>query len=216
LIKDFEEQRNNMVETQIIARGVRDLLVIQAMRTVPRHKFVDENLLFDAYKDYPLPIGNGQTISQPYMVAVMTELLELKGGEKVLEVGTGSGYQAAVLAEIVNYVYSVERIPELANRARNILKELHYNNIFIKTGDGTLGWEEFAPYDGIIVTAGAPSVPMTLFEQLKEGERLVIPIGGGFEQVLTLIKKVDGKLEKMDFFGCVFVRLVGKYGWHGA
>jgi len=174
--RDFEQQRELMVKTQIIAREIKDPLVIQAMKRVPRHMFVDESLIYDAYGDYPLPIGEGQTISQPFMVASMTEQLELTGGEKVLEIGTGSGYQSAVLAEIVREVYTVERIEPLAERAKKILDELGYKNVYISVGDGTLGLPGYSPYDAIIVTAASPDVPPPLFEQLKEGGRMVIPI----------------------------------------
>ncbi|HIE52022.1 MAG TPA: protein-L-isoaspartate(D-aspartate) O-methyltransferase, partial [Armatimonadetes bacterium] len=171
-------EREAMVERQIRARGVRDPRVLEAMRQVPRHKFVLPSLQAQAYQDTPLPIGLDQTISQPYMVALMTELLELKGPEKVLEVGTGSGYQAAILAELAEQVYTIERIPELAAAARQRLQELGYHNVTVRVGDGTLGWPEEAPFEAIIVTAGGQTVPPALKEQLAEGGRLVIPVGG--------------------------------------
>ncbi len=210
--RDFEQQRELMVKTQIIARGIKDPLVIEAMRKVSRHMFVDESLVYEAYGDYPLPIGEGQTISQPYMVASMTEQLELKGGEKVLEIGTGSGYQSAVLAEIVKEVYTVERIEPLAKQAKEILDGL-YNNIHVSFGDGTLGLPEYSPYDAIIVTAASPDVPPPLFEQLKEGGRLVIPISDYLGQILVRVSKKGGKEIRKKLYGCVFVPLVGEYGY---
>lgn len=211
--RDFEQQRELMVKTQIIARGIKDPLVIEAIRKVSRHMFVDESLVYEAYGDYPLPIGEGQTISQPYMVASMTEQLELKGGEKVLEIGTGSGYQSAVLAEIVKEVYTVERIEPLAKQAKEILDGLGYNNIHISFGDGTLGLPECSPYDAIIVTAASPDVPPPLFEQLKEGGKLVIPISDYLGQILVRVSKKGGKEIREKLYGCVFVPLVGEYGY---
>lgn len=211
---DFDLIRKRMVDEQLIGRGISDKFVLDAFRKVPRHRFIDNEYLESAYGDFPLPIGNSQTISQPYMVALMTECLALKGNEKVLEIGTGSGYQMAILAEIAREVYSVERIGELADNAKKILDRLGYVNYKISVGDGTLGWEEYAPYDGIIVTAGAPGIPESLVRQLKEGGRLVIPIGSsGFGQVLTIVEK-QGKAVKMkEVCGCVFVPLIGKEGW---
>ncbi len=213
--KYFDEKRKEMVEFQIKRRGVKDPLVLKAMLKVKRHLFVPENLRKEAYEDYPLPIGEDQTISQPYMVAIMTELLELRGGERVLEIGTGSGYQTAILAEIAEEVYSVERLESLAFRAKKLLDKLGYLNIKIKVGDGSEGWEEFSPYDAILVTAGAPDVPEPLFKQLKEGGRLVIPIGGRFSQVLVRVRKIKGEKEVEEFFDCAFVPLIGKYGFGG-
>jgi len=210
---DFEKLRRKMVETQLIPRGIKDKKVIEAFLIVPREKFVSENLKEFAYDDTPLPIGEGQTISQPYIVALMTELLQLKGGEKVLEIGTGSGYQAAILSEIGCDVYSVERIPSLATRAGKILQQLGYI-VKIKIGDGTLGWEEYAPYDGIIVTAAGPRTPQSLLTQLKEGGRIVMPVGDMYLQELIRITKVKGKFIKENFGGCQFVPLKGKEGWN--
>jgi protein-L-isoaspartate(D-aspartate) O-methyltransferase len=211
--RDFEQQRELMAKTQIIARGIRDPLVIEAIKRVPRHLFVEESLVYESYGDYPLPIGEGQTISQPYMVASMTEQLELQGGEKVLEIGTGSGYQAAVLAEIVKEVYTVERIESLTKRAKVVLDGLGYKNVFISVGDGTLGLPDHSPYDAIIVTAASPAIPPPLFEQLKEGGRLVIPISDYFGQILVKVHKKDGKEIRERLYGCVFVPLVGEYGY---
>lgn len=210
---DYELARNRMVEQQIIARGISDPLVIKAMKKVPRHLFVDEGLRSRAYDDYPLPIAYGQTISQPYIVALMTEALKLKGKEKVLEIGTGSGYQSAVLAEIVDTVYSVERIPGLAKKSREILDSLGYYNVIIKVGDGTYGWKDKAPFDAILVTAAAPSVPEPLIEQLKEGGRLIVPVGDIFSQELVLVKKEGGRVKQSSYGGVRFVKLIGDYGW---
>lgn len=213
---DFGELRASMVNEQIIARGIIDQKVIDAFRNVPRERFVPAEFADIAYSDCPLPIGEAQTISQPYMVAIMTELLGLKGGERVLEIGAGSGYQAAILAEIAGEVYSVERLKNLAEHAKQVLRELGYDNFAIRTGDGTLGWEEHSPYDGIIVTAGSPGVPDSLVRQLKDGGRLVIPVGGEYAQVLTVVTKKGSFVEKKQICGCVFVPLVGKEGWSEA
>jgi protein-L-isoaspartate(D-aspartate) O-methyltransferase len=211
---EFKSKRDLMVETQIIARGIRDERVIAAMRKVPRHLFLDEALWPQAYEDYPLPIGERQTISQPYIVALMTEKLSLKGEERVLEVGTGSGYQTAILAELAERVYSIERIASIAKRARKILDDLKYSNVMIKIGDGTLGWSEYAPYDGIIVTAASPYVPKPLLDQLKVGGRLVIPIGGECSQDLIVYTKIgEDRYEEENCGGCRFVKLIGAYGW---
>lgn len=210
---DFKAACEKMINTQIINRGIKDPLVIEAMRKVPRHLFVEEALRHRAYDDYPLPIKDGQTISQPYIVALMTELLKLKGVEKVLEIGTGSGYQSAVLAEIVPYVYSVERLPILAKNARELLDRLGYHNVMIKVGDGTYGWKDFEPFDGIIVTAAAPDIPKPLIDQLKDGGRMVIPVGDLFSQELVVIEKKGNKVTKTSQTGVRFVKLIGAYGW---
>ncbi|MGQ9816538.1 MAG: protein-L-isoaspartate(D-aspartate) O-methyltransferase [bacterium] len=202
-----------MVKEQIIARGIKDERVIDAMLRVPRHLFVDKTYYHQAYNDYPLPIGCNQTISQPYMVAVMTELLELKGNESVLEIGTGSGYQTAILALLCVRVFTVERISELSIRARKTLSELGFNNINFLVGDGSLGWQEFAPYDGIIVTAGAPEMPRLLVNQLTDKGKMVVPIGGEHYQTLNLIKKHKGSILRKQLFECSFVPLLGKEGW---
>ena len=209
----FARERERMVEEQLIARGVRDPRVIEVMRRLPRHVFVDEALRDRAYGDHPLPIGEGQTISQPFIVGRMTELLQLTGREKVLEVGTGCGYQAAVLAELAERVCTMERIPRLASRARETLERLGYRNVWVRTANGTLGWPDEAPFDRILVAAGGPGVPPPLFEQLAEGGRMVIPVGEVTGQVLQVIEKVQGTMRVTQDSGCVFVKLVGKYAW---
>jgi len=211
--QSFDEMREMMVETQLVPRGISDKRVLDTFRKVPRHEFVPEEFREDSYSDHPLSIGGGQTISQPYMVALMTECLALKGNERVLEIGTGSGYQAAILADLAKDVYSVERIEALAVRAKKILDSLGYKNCNIKIDDGTLGWEEFAPYDGIIVTAGTPAIPESLVKQLKDTGRLVVPIGGGFGQILKIVEKKGVSVKITDVCGCVFVPLIGKEGW---
>jgi protein-L-isoaspartate(D-aspartate) O-methyltransferase len=209
----FAAIRDRMVEQQIRARGVIDPRVLQAVRKVPRHLFIPRHLWEQAYNDYPLPIGADQTISQPYIVALMTEILELKAADRVLELGTGSGYQAAILAELAAEVYSIDRMGDLAKLAQSVLDSLGYANVQIRVGDGTLGWPEAAPFDGIIVTAGAPKVPRPLTEQLALGGRLVIPVGDMFSQTLTCVRKTESGLKFEYHGGCRFVRLIGKYGW---
>ncbi|MDI7258421.1 MAG: protein-L-isoaspartate(D-aspartate) O-methyltransferase [Thermodesulfobacteriota bacterium] len=210
---DFSKARSKMVEEQIVARGIKDSRVIAAMKKVPRHLFVEEALQSQAYNDHPLPIGEKQTISQPYMVALMTETMELKGGERVLEIGAGSGYQTAVLGELAQEVYSVERIRPLAMRARKLLYDLGYFNVEIKIFDGTYGWMEKSPFDAIIVTAGAPDIPQPLYDQLAMGGRLVIPVGDAAVQDLFRITKTEEGMKKEDLGGCRFVKLIGRYGW---
>ncbi|MGQ9919771.1 MAG: protein-L-isoaspartate(D-aspartate) O-methyltransferase [Desulfobacca sp.] len=205
--------RENMVRSQLIPRGIRAPKVLAAMRKVPRHLFVEEALRSQAYGDFPLPIGEQQTISQPYMVALMTEALELEGNEKVLEIGTGCGYQAAILAEIVPEVYSIERLPDLAAKARRTLEALRYFNVRIKVGDGTLGWPEAAPFQAIIVTAAAPGIPRPLLDQLATGGRLVIPVGDRFSQTLDVVHKTPEGIRHDYRGGCRFVKLIGSYGW---
>ncbi len=215
-MQNFDVLRKKMVETQLVPRGIKDPRVLGAMLKVPRHLFVEEALWGRAYGDHALPIGEGQTISQPYMVAIMTELLELKGGEKVLEIGTGSGYQAAVLAELAGKVCTVERIGALAMRARKVLDFLGYSNVAVRTFDGTYGWRDEAPFDGIIVTAASPDIPQPLFEQLKEGGRMVVPIGTRWLQTLTVaIRRPGGGMERRESIGCMFVPLLGAYGFKG-
>lgn len=209
----FRIARERMVAQQLAGRGIRDERVLSAMLKVPRHLFVDEALRDQAYGDFPLPIGQGQTISQPYIVALMTELLELKGHEKVLEIGTGSGYQTAVLAELCRFVYSVERISALLFRAKSTLHGLGYSNVHIKLDDGTWGWRDNAPYDAILVTAGAPFVPEPLLEQLSDPGVMVIPVGDEFSQVLVRIKKLNGVVTQESITGVRFVKLIGEHGW---
>jgi protein-L-isoaspartate(D-aspartate) O-methyltransferase len=204
-----------MVEQQVATRGVSDPRVLDAMRRVPRHVFVEEALREQAYGDYPLPIGDGQTISQPFIVGRMTDLLRLTGREKVLEVGTGCGYQAAVLAELAARVCTVERIPRLAARARQVLEGLGYTNVWVRTANGTFGWPDEAPFDRILVAAGGPAVPPPLFEQLAEGGRMVMPVGEVDSQKLSTIEKVRGEMRITEDSGCVFVKLIGKYAWQG-
>jgi protein-L-isoaspartate(D-aspartate) O-methyltransferase len=210
---DFPKARQKMVEEQIIARGIKDPKLIAAMKKVPRHVFVEEALQSQGYSDHPLPIGEKQTISQPYMVALMTEALLLSGKEKVLEIGTGSGYQTAILAELSEKVFSIERIRSLAIRARKLLYELGYFNVEIKIFDGTFGWMEESPFDAIIVTAGSPDIPQPLIDQLAMGGRLVIPVGDAFVQDLFRVTKAEEGIKKEDLGGCRFVKLIGKYGW---
>ena len=211
---NFEIARRRMVETQIIARGILDRRVIEAMLKVPRHIFVEEAMSAQTYSDSPLPIGEKQTISQPYMVALMTELLQLTGTEKVLEIGTGSGYQAAILATIADRVYTVERLRTLALRARKALDSVGLLNVNLKIGDGTDGWEDEAPFDAILVTAGAPDIPEVLISQLNVGGRLVIPIGDKSDQTLVRItRREDGTIYRETSVACRFVKLIGKFGW---
>lgn len=210
---DFKSLQEEMVTQQIMRRGVVTPRVIEAFRKVPRHLFVPEQFQSHSYNDHPLPIGEGQTISQPYIVALMTNLLDLSGEDKVLEIGTGSGYQAAILAELGKEVYTTERHKLLAERAEKIFKELNYQNVKVLVGDGTKGWKEFSPYQKIIVTASAPDVPQPLFIQLDEMGKLVIPIGGRWSQDLVLIEKRKGKMIRKSVCGCVFVPLIGEYGY---
>jgi protein-L-isoaspartate(D-aspartate) O-methyltransferase len=205
--------RLRMVRQQIEGRGIRDARVLEAMRSIPRHLFVPPESVWEAYDDNPLPIGEGQTISQPYMVAWMTELLGLQGGEKVLEVGTGSGYQAAILGWLAREVWSVERQESLASQARERLALLGLDNVKVVVGDGSRGLPEHAPYDAVVVTAGSPSIPQPLTEQLAEGGRLVIPVGPPSMQTLTLVVREGDGFRREEKGGCVFVPLVGKYGW---
>lgn len=212
----FKKQRMRMVDTQIRARGIKDPRVLAAMEKIPRHLFVDEGLVEQAYNDNPLPISARQTISQPYIVALMTEALSLKGKDKVLELGTGSGYQTAILAELAGYVFSIERIASLAATARKILDSLNYFNVAIRVGDGTYGWREEAPFDGMIVTAGAPRIPKVLVEQLAIGGKLVIPVGGRLSQELFLVTRLSediNDIKRETLGGVRFVDLIGEYGW---
>ena len=211
---DYKREREEMVRTQVEFRRVTDRRVLDAMRRIPREEFVGEKFRASAYGDHPLTIGEGQTISQPYIVALMTQLLRLRGKEKVLEVGTGSGYQTALLAELGGEIYSVERYGNLAQGAAKALERLGHKNVRILTGDGTEGLKEYAPFDRIIVTAAAPKVPEPLVEQLSEGGIIVIPVGSlHLRQELQVVEKRNNKIHITNHGGCVFVPLVGKYGW---
>ena len=212
---DLSKLRDRMVDRQIAARGVRDEKVLAAMRKVPRESFLPSPRGEAAYEDMPLPIGAGQTISQPFVVAYMIECLDLEGGEKVLEIGTGSGYAAAVLAEIAGEVYTIERIPGLAEAAAASLESLGYDNVHVRCDDGTLGWPEEAPFDGIVVTAGGPEVPEALRSQLAIGGRLVIPVGAskGYQRLIRVTRVAETGFETEDLIGVRFVPLVGDEGW---
>lgn len=209
----FERQREEMVRKQIEARGVTDRKVLEAMNKVPRHLFISEALWDQAYGDFPLPIGEHQTISQPYIVAEMTQALQLKEEDRVLEIGTGSGYQAAILAEIAFRVYTIERIHSLFRKSRQLFDELRYYNILTKYSDGTIGWEDESPFDAIIVTAGAPEVPKFLLNQLSIGGQMVVPVGDQYSQELIKLYKDEKGIHKTNLGGCRFVKLVGEYGW---
>ncbi|NOX45338.1 MAG: protein-L-isoaspartate(D-aspartate) O-methyltransferase [Caldiserica bacterium] len=208
----FADERRRMVE-ELRRLGIRDGRVLSAMEKVPRHLFVPDHMRHLAYEDTPLPIGHGQTISQPYIVALMTEALGLTGAEKVLEIGTGSGYQAAVLAELAGEVFSIERLAPLAEEAKRRLELLGYRNVHVRVGDGTLGWPEEAPFQRIIVTGGLPELPATLWEQLAEGGRLVAPIGGRYDQYLWLYVKEGGRPRRRALCPCTFVPIIGARGW---
>lgn len=209
----FSRQREEMVRRQIEARGIVDPNVLAAMRKVQRHLFVSEALSDQAYSDYPLPIGEQQTISQPYIVAEMTQALAPTKDDRILEIGTGSGYQAAILAEIVYRVYTIERINALYINARRLFDKLRYHNIVTRYSDGTTGWKDESPFDGIIVTAGSPQIPRVLLDQLAPGGRLVIPVGGEHSQELVKIIKTEDGYETIELGGCRFVKLVGEHGW---
>lgn len=214
MMSDYAVARRRMVEEQIVRRGISDPRVIEAMLKVPRHKFVEDALASQAYSDYPLPIGEKQTISQPFMVAMMSAALELQGDEKVLEVGTGSGYQAAVLAELADQVFSLERIPDLARRARRVLDANGFSKVNIRLTDGTYGWDDQAPFDAIMVTAGAPDVPTTYLAQLGIGGRLVIPVGDRLSQTLKrFTRTTEDEYQEEQLLDCRFVPLIGNHGW---
>lgn len=210
---DFLKEREKMIDKQIIARNIKNQKVIEIMKMIPRHIFVRKEDVKKAYEDYPLPIGEGQTISQPYMVALMTECLELVNTDRTLEIGTGSGYQTSLLAKLSNEVYTIERFLVLIENAKKILDSFGIINIHYKVGDGTKGWDEYAPFDKIIVTAGAPEVPELLLKQLKDEGILVIPIGNTSIQRLTVFKKINGNIESKEVCGCTFVPLIGEFGW---
>ncbi|MGW8325472.1 MAG: protein-L-isoaspartate(D-aspartate) O-methyltransferase [Desulfobacterales bacterium] len=209
----YERQRQDMVKRQIEARGVTDPKVLAAMYKVPRHLFVSDALRDQAYGDFPLPIGEQQTISQPYIVAEMTQALQPGKDDRILEIGTGSGYQAAILAEIVFRVYTIEKIYPLYTKSRKLFDKLHYHNIVTKYSDGTSGWEDESPFDGIIVTAGSPGIPKPLVSQLAVGGRMVIPVGDLYSQELIKLYKDEHGIRKTNLGGCRFVKLVGEYGW---
>ncbi len=210
-VMDYEVLRKRMVMQQLIPRGINNSRVLDAFLKVERHKFIPEELRGSAYADYPVPIGGCQTISQPYIVALMTQCLDLSGNEKILEIGTGSGYQTTILSELSSQIYTIERIPILAQRAESLFQELGYSNIKIRVGDGTLGWPEEMPFTRIIVTAATPEIPLPFIEQLSENGKMVLPIGSSFSQVLTLVEKNKEKVETKSICGCVFVPLVGKF-----
>jgi len=216
MVERFQKQRMKMVDGQLRARGIVDLRVLKAMEKIPRHLFIDEGLVEQAYNDNPLPIDHQQTISQPYIVALMSEAMELAGKEKVLEIGSGSGYQTAILAELAERVFTIERIAALATRARRVLESLNYYNVAVRVGDGTYGWREESPFSAIMVTAGAPRVPKHLIEQLVVGGRMVIPVGNRSSQVLlklTRLSQDPEDLKQEDLGGCRFVDLIVEYGW---
>ena len=208
-----ESDRKQMVRDQLMLRGLRDPRLLSAFESVPRHLFVPKEYRHHAYADGPFPIGFNQTISQPYIVALMTHLLELKGSERVLEVGTGSGYQAAILSHLAAEVHTIEIVPELAAQAEKVLRELEYRNVHCHLADGSLGWTDAAPYDGILVTAAAPSAPQTLLSQLAEGGRLVLPVGDRGYQELEIWRNANGKFSRRPSLGVAFVPLRGEYGW---
>lgn len=212
----FTRQREAMVQRQIAARGIRDPLVLTAMGRVARHLFVSEALMDQAYGDFPLPIGEQQTISQPFIVAEMTQALDLAPTDRVLEIGTGSGYQAAILAEIVSRVYTVERLYSLYVRTRKLFDRLQYHNIVTRYSDGTNGWADESPFDAIIVTAGAPQIPDPLVRQLAVGGRLVLPVGNQYSQELIKLVKTETGCDEHHLGGCRFVKLVGEQGWRDA
>lgn len=217
MIKDsllYQRVRDNMVEQDILSRGISDPEVIAAFRKVPRHMFVSEALIDQAYGDFPLPIGEKQTISQPYIVAEMTQALQLNKNDRVLEIGTGSGYQAAILAEIVFRVYTIERINSLYIKARKLFDKLCYHNIITKYSDGTIGWQDESPFDAIIITAGAPEIPMPLVNQLAIGGRMILPVGDSFSQeLIKLYRDHDGIIHTTNIGRCRFVKLMGEHGW---
>jgi protein-L-isoaspartate(D-aspartate) O-methyltransferase len=210
---DYRLARERMVRNQLIPRGITDKRVLKAMGKIQRHLFMDEALVGEAYNDHPLPIGHKQTISQPYIVALMTQALELAGNEKILEIGTGSGYQTAVLAELSSRVYTIERIRALMEKARHMLQELGYTNILFKSYDGTLGWEEYSPYDAVIITAGTPFVPEPLLKQLADGGIMIVPVGDKFSQELIKITRRKYSYDRKSLGGCRFVDLIGAHGW---
>jgi len=210
----FTSQRHSMVNSQLRARGILDENVLSAMARVPRHEFVGEEYRDQVYEDHPIPIDEGQTLSQPYIVALMLEALSLEPSDTVLEIGTGSGYEAALLAELTQHVYSVERHASLARAAEAVLARMGYRNVTVLVGDGSQGLPEFAPFDAIVVSAAAPEIPKPLFEELREGGRMVIPVGPAYAQELQLVRKQNGRAEVTTLEGCRFVPLIGGLGYH--
>ena len=213
LIKSYAGQRRKMVEEQLVERGINDLRLLEVVSRVPRHLFVQESLQHRAYGDTPLPIGENQTISQPHIVGAMTEALDLKGEERVLEIGTGSGYQTAIIAELCRQVFTIERLNNLSRKAQNVLESLNYMNIVFKMFDGTYGWPDQAPFEAILITASAPEIPGSLVKQLGDGGRLVAPIGEADKQKLVVLTKNGDRVSRRDLGDCKFVPLIGKYGW---
>ena len=212
-IQSFSGQRRKMVEEQLVDRGIKDLRIMEAMNRIPRHMFIHESFQHKAYGDFPLPIGDNQTISQPYIVAAMTEALNLKETDRVLEIGTGSGYQTALLAELTGQVFTIERIRSIGLKAQSLLDQLNYMNIVFKVFDGTYGWPDQAPFDAILITASTQEVPKMLVDQLGEKGRLVVPVGGLDRQSLTILTKENGLATSREIGYCKFVPLVGRYGW---
>jgi protein-L-isoaspartate(D-aspartate) O-methyltransferase len=213
MVHDYRLARQRMLRNNLIPRGINDPEVLKAMGKIHRHLFVEEALEGEAYNDHPLPIGHKQTISQPYIVALMTQALRLSGKDRVLEIGTGSGYQTAILAELADRVYTVERIRPLMEQARTLLNTMGYTNILFRAFDGTIGWKEHAPYDGIIITAGSPDIPKPLLEQLDEGGRMIVPVGDRSTQTLFKVIRQGNGYVKEDLGGCRFVDLIGTHGW---
>ena len=212
-IQAYAGQRRKMVEEQILGRGIKDLSVMEVLSRVPRHLFVNSSLQHRAYGDCPLPIGENQTISQPYIVALMTQVLELKGKERVLEIGTGSGYQTAILAELAAQIFTIERVKPLVKKTKELLEGLKYKNIVFKTFDGTYGWRDQSPFDAILISAATPSIPKSLIEQLADKGRLVAPVGERESQDLIVLNKNGNKVMERKIGSCKFVPLIGKFAW---
>jgi len=212
-IQAYAGQRRKMVEEQILGRGIKDLSVMEVLSRVPRHLFVNSSLQHRAYGDCPLPIGENQTISQPYIVALMTQVLDLKGGERVLEIGTGSGYQTAILAELAAHVFTIERVKPLVKKTKELLEGLKYKNIVFKTFDGTYGWRDQSPFDAILISAATPSIPKSLIEQLADKGRLVAPVGERESQDLVVLNKNGNRVMERKIGSCKFVPLIGKFAW---
>ena len=212
-IQAYAGQRRKMVEEQILGRGIKDLSVMEVLSRVPRHLFVNSSLQHRAYGDCPLPIGENQTISQPYIVALMTQVLDLKGGERVLEIGTGSGYQTAILAELASHVFTIERVKPLVKKTKELLEGLKYKNIVFKTFDGTYGWRDQSPFDAILISAATPRIPKSLIEQLADKGRLVAPVGERESQDLIVLNKNGNKVMERKIGSCKFVPLIGKFAW---